>query len=181
MGEAKKRRDEYEARFGKNPLWRVTEGAKEYLDRAKMEEMRVEEIISGLKRCSVCGGEAVGTIFGLMGRGVWIGCDRSEECSRYIEMHPEGWSLEECAAEWNKWNGGWRRAIRIIKRKVREVIGREARAWRRIKREKMAKEAEDKAKRRETFGIEAPRGRISRLIGFIKSKANPFKGKKKEE
>ena len=105
-----------------------------------------------LVKCPVCGGEAKCVQFGIRGCGVWIGCDRSMECSRYIEVHLRGWSIEETARDWNRRNSGVCKVIRNVKGWFRRHFGKWAREERRIKKQKMAEKAEKEEKLKELFG-----------------------------
>ena len=154
MIERKRKRKRGTERMGsEGKIWKETGGEVEYLARVAEEDRRQREILNGLKPCCMCGEEAKAIVFGLEDQGIWIGCDRSEVCRRYIEIHSEGWSLEECAEEWNKYNGGWRKYVRRIKGWVRSKVGMDARYARKIKKEKSRKEAAEREKRREVFGI----------------------------
>ena len=147
-------------------LWTVTRSAEEIAAEREAERKHAEELEAGLARCSVCGEAAKVVEFGLEGNGVWIGCDRSEECSRYIEMHEGGWSIEEAAAEWNRYNTGMYLVARRMKRWMRERFGAERRAERAREKQKRAKEAAERAKRREVFGIKAEErgGILTRIL-----------------
>lgn len=143
---------------------RLTGGEREYKKRKAAEAAKEMEIVGGLARCSECGGRAKAVIFGIGGKGVWVGCDKRPECWRHIECHTEGWSLEECAEAWNKYNRGWRREIRKVKSWFRERIGEEARMERRAARARKKIENEEEEKRRERFGIKKQRRSIMRKI-----------------
>lgn len=106
-----------------------------------------------LVRCPVCGGEAKCVQFGIRSEGVWIGCDRSMECSRYIEVHLRGWSIEETARDWNRRNSGVCLAIRRIKGWFRKRFGAMAREERRIKERKELEKREKEAKLKELFSV----------------------------
>ena len=105
-----------------------------------------------LVRCPVCGEEAKCIQFGIKGCGVWIGCDRSEECSRFIEIHLRGWSIEETARDWNRRNSGVYGAIRRVKEWFRKRYGAMARADRANKKRKELENREKEAKLKELFG-----------------------------
>ena len=154
MGEAKRRREESEAAFERTGIWTVTRGAEEIRREMAAESERYLRLVKGLAKCPVCGGEAKAVVFGAEGLGVWVGCDRSDECSGYIEIHGEGWSLEETAAEWNRYNSGVFGAIRRLKRRIRRLILVLKRVGEREKAEKMLKKEEERAKREQIFGIE---------------------------
>lgn len=142
---------------------RYTGGEVEYLREMDAEERKVQEILEGLKPCKVCGGEAKIVTFGLGGMGVWIGCDRTARCSRNIELHTEGWSIEEVARDWNRRNGGMRGTIRGIKMWIEDRFGAGRRYERRIKREKEREDRDKMEKRREIFGVtEKKRGIFGR-------------------
>lgn len=141
----------------KKPLWVETGGERKVLENWERQRELVSRLTGGLAKCPVCKGDAKITIFGLKGNGVWVGCDRTEECSRYIERHTEGWSIEDTAQCWNHQNYGWRRWVRLVKRWFRLRFGAEERAKKRIKRELSAKKAAELAKRRERFGILPPK------------------------
>lgn len=147
-------------------IWQVTKGSEELEAERAAEEAKLREIECGLAKCPVCGRAARIVEFGLFGTGVWIGCDRTEECSRYIELHTEGWSVEECAAEWNRCNSGVCLVIRRVKKWFRERFGAEKRAEKRKNREEIAKKRAESERRREIFGVEKPkkRGFWSRML-----------------
>ena len=134
-------------------IWRETRGTEEIEAERRREESERAELEKGLARCSVCNGAAKIVEFGLEGNGVWIGCDRTEECSRYIEIHTEGWSIREVAEEWNRNNRGVNLVIRRVKRWFRERFGEEKRREKRKKREFLAKKRVEETKMREIFGI----------------------------
>lgn len=136
-------------------LWKVTKGVEEVRREMAAEREKRERMVGGLVRCSVCGGAAKAVEFGAGGLGVWVGCDRSAECSRYIEIHTEGWSLEETAREWNRYNSGMFRVIRRVKRWLRERFGEQKRAENRLKLQKEAEIEAEKAKRGAIFGVKA--------------------------
>lgn len=140
-------------KFEDNALWRVTDGAEEHQRRMAEEEARENEIVRGLAKCAICGGEAKAVGFGLGHHGLWIGCDRSEGCSRHIEIHLEGWSLEEVAADWNRRNRGWRKWVRKFKHCVWKMFDEGRRYERKVAREKKRAEREEKERMREIFGI----------------------------
>ena len=151
MGEAKRRREEGEKEFGETGIWTVTRGAEEMRKEMLAEKERIAGIVKGLRRCPVCGGEAKAVMFGAEGNGVWIGCDRSAECVGYIEIHTEGWSLEEVAAEWNLYNSGMYRLIRKMKRWWRKHYSRARREEKRWEEGKAAKRAEEREERERIF------------------------------
>lgn len=138
-------------------IWKVTKGTAEIEaeERAKLEQVR--KIVDGLARCSVCGGRARVKVFGLEGNGVWVGCIRSPECSRYVELHTEGWSLEECAAEWNWYNTGWRKVLRKCKVWCMRRWGRVARAEKGWAKKVAEEKREVEERRREVFGVDEPK------------------------
>lgn len=143
--------------FKSNRLWTVTDGAERDIRLLDESEAKIREITEGLAKCPVCKRPAKLVRFGFHNRGVWIGCDRTEECSRYIERHSEGWSIEDTAECWNRRNSGMRKAIRMAKRWFRVHFGSEVRAERRRKRELAAKKRAEIARRREVFGIIEPK------------------------
>lgn len=153
MGEAKRRKEAEEAFFEKTGIWTVTRGAEEVSREVLAEAERFAKFVKGLAKCPVCGEEAKAVVFGAEGLGVWIGCDRSDECCRYIEIHTEGWSLEEAAAEWNKYNTGVFRLIRRAKRWIKKHFGAEKRAKEAEILKKIAKIEEEEAKRERIFGV----------------------------
>ncbi|MGN0130720.1 MAG: hypothetical protein ACI4CE_07530 [Methanomethylophilus alvi] len=155
MGEARRRREEAEAAFARTGIWTVTRGAEEIRREVMAEAERFAKMVKGLARCPVCGREAKAVVFGAGGLGVWVGCDRSIECSKYIAIHTEGWSLEEVAAEWNRYNSGVFRSIRRAKRWFHLHFGAEKRVERKEKLKKEAKVGEEKAKREQVFGIKS--------------------------
>ena len=133
-------------------LWTETDGAEQVLRREAEQERRYAEIKAGLAKCPVCKGAAEIVRFGLSREGVWVGCDRTEKCCRYIEYHSRGWSVEETARDWDHRNRGLRKVVRLIKRWFTERFGRMARAERCMKSERDARRAAEAAKRREVFG-----------------------------
>ena len=139
-------------------VWKETGGEVAILERAAAERKRFAEIEGSLAKCPVCRYEAKAVVFGAEGNGVWVGCDRCDECSRYIVLHTEGWSLEECAAEWNRYNSGVFLFIRRAKIWFRRRFGEEKRWEKRKNREEMGKKRAEDAKRREIFGIEGGKG-----------------------
>lgn len=140
-----------------NRLWTVTDGAEKDIRLMEEREAKVREITDGLAKCPVCNHPAKLVRFGYHNRGVWIGCDRTEECSRYIERHLEGWSIEDTAECWNRRNRGMRKAVRMVKRWFRLHFGSEVRAEKRYRKVLAAKKLAEIAKRREVFGIIKPK------------------------
>ena len=154
MGEAKKEKERISREIADTGIWKVTDGAEKVIRKRELEIEKVRKIIEGLKRCPVCEGKAKLVIFGLGGNGVWIGCDRTERCARNIEYHEEGWSIEEVAAEWNRYNSGIYLIIRKVKQWIEFRYGRLARARRKVAEENRAKEMEKEDFMRKVFGIE---------------------------
>lgn len=128
------------ARRKKNRRREIAKGMVITKETAEIEAARERDrqkrllLERGLVPCGVCGKRAKMVEFGLEGNGVWVGCDRSAECCRYIEIHTEGWSAEEAAAEWNRYNSGmfgvlrkWERGLREWGEKRREKKERRAR------------------------------------------------------
>ncbi|MBO6031664.1 MAG: hypothetical protein J6Q22_09345 [Prevotella sp.] len=118
----------------------------------KMQE-KVESLKRGLARCQVCGEEAEIVFFGARGEGVWVGCCQTVECSRYVEYHKEGWSVEDAVRDWNRRNRGVLGLIRRIKRWFRNNLGEVAAEKRRVSKEKKGKKRENKKKMKEIFGV----------------------------
>lgn len=143
--------------FKSNRLWTVTDGAENDIRLLEECEAKIREIAEGLAKCPVCNRPAKLIMFGYHNRGVWIGCDRTEECARYIERHLEGWSIEDTAECWNRRNSGIRKVFRMVKRCFRLHFGSEVRAEKRYKKELAAKRLAEIAKRREIFGIIEPK------------------------
>ena len=139
-------------------LWEETGGAEKHLQAEMLERMKENQIVGSLVRCPVCGERAKAVVFGYKEEGIWIGCDRSEECARNIEYHKEGWSLEETARDWNRRNSGIRLLIRRMKMLWERMFSRANRAARRISREREAEKRAKEARLAEIFGIERPRG-----------------------
>lgn len=137
----------------KKPLWVETGGERKIIEGWEAKRKLISQMTEGLERCPVCMGKARIETFGFNGNGIWVGCDKTEECSRYIERHLSGWSIADIVKDWNWRNSGWRKCIRLIKRKVRGVIGKEERIKRRLKKENEAKKKEETDKRREVFGV----------------------------
>ena len=127
-------------------LWTETDGAEQVLRREAEQERRYAEIKAGLAKCPVCKGAAEIVRFGLSREGVWVGCDRTEKCCRYIEYHSRGWSVEETARDWDHRNRGLRKVVRLIKRWFTERFGRMARAERCMKSERMRGERRKRQK-----------------------------------
>lgn len=147
-------------------LWTVTDGADKVVHAEKAWQERYAQIKAGLARCPVCKGAAEIVCFGLRGKGVWIGCDRTEACSRYIEIHTEGWSVEDTARDWNRRNSGIFKMVRLVKKWFFDRFGKVARAERRMRAEKSEKEAANMTKRRQVFGIkESGRAKWWRKFG----------------
>jgi len=136
-----------------NELWEETGGEKEYQRLEEERKAKEREIEEGLARCSVCGEKAGIHKFGIDERGIWIGCCRTMDCTRYVEYHSEGWSIEDTARDWNRYNGGLFRVVRIVKRKISKVIGRREREWRRMEREEREKKIQSRNRLRELLGI----------------------------
>lgn len=98
-----------------------------------------------LVKCPVCYRAAEVRQFGFENRGVWVGCNYSPECARYIEWHrpSEGWSLSMAKREWNRKNSGIFGLIRRAKIWLRlhgYLLSREEKAWE--SRERAKKKAE---------------------------------------
>lgn len=144
--------EEKESREGKG-IWTVTRETAEIEAKQREEEAARRELEEGLAKCPVCGSKAKVVEFGLEGNGVWVGCDRTEECVRYIEIQTEGWSVFEVAGEWNRNNSGVYLLIREIKRWFRLHFGAEK--WRKKRKNREIEEGNRKkeAKRREIFGL----------------------------
>ena len=144
-----------------NGVWKETRSTEEIAAERERERTERRELESGLRRCSVCGGAAKIVEFGLEGNGVWVGCDRTAGCSQYIEIHTEGWSAAESAAEWNKYNSGVYLLLRREKRWYISNFGAEEWKEKRENREKMRKMRQEEERRREIFGIEG-----EKKVGF---------------
>lgn len=130
-------------------LWENERSVEEVKEEVEAEREREKQIIEGLARCPVCGEKAEAVSFGKFGEGVWVGCNRSAECSRNIEYHEEGWSLEEAAEEWNRRNRGIRLGIRKAKMWWEKRFGERARMLK-----KVAKESEERKKKFELERVE---------------------------
>ena len=170
---------------GAGGVWKVVRETAEIEADLKAARERMQEIESGLARCSECGGKVGVHIFGQEGHGVWIGCDRSFNCSRHIEYHAEGWSIAEVAAEWNRYNSGVMKYVRKAKSWFWKRFGR---INRQIKRYNAAKKAEEKAKKaiiREVLGVKEGKreGKIKKILkkgyGFVKKMAQKKEGEQK--
>ena len=182
MGEAKRERESVIAEFGESGLWKVTDGAERVLRKERLRELHLQELIAGLARCPVCKREAKLVVFGRRGKGVWIGCDRTDECARYIEYHSEGWSIDEVAECWNHRNRGLNWLIRKVKMWFRGMFDEKKRAERAEKREAEERDLEEKEERLKRFGAKlVKRGYFERkkekVINFI-NKVFRKKGKK---
>jgi len=154
----KKGRDNMsEDKTSTNEVWRETGGEQKVLDALERQKELMEDLSDNLAKCPICCGRAKIVIFGREGNGVWVGCDKTGNCMRYIEIHTEGWSIEDTVRDWNWRNSGWRRCIRRAKGWYRVLFGREGRIQKRIKRELEAKKEAELAKRREVFGIIQPK------------------------
>lgn len=138
---------------GKTEIWKETRGTEELKREMALEEARRQGIVMGLARCPVCEKPAKAVEFGAEGNGVWVGCDRTDECCRYIEIHLEGWSLEECAGEWNRYNRGMMRKVRKLKRWASKKFGKERRAEKERERAKKDASAMKMEQMREIFGL----------------------------
>lgn len=135
-------------------MWKVTRETAEIEAERMAERMRRADIETGLRVCPVCRGPTRIVVFGLEGNGVWVGCDETDECSRYIEIHTEGWSIEEVAAEWNKYNSGIFLVLRRAKMWFRRHFGAEKRREKRENRQKLEEKRAKEDKMREIFGVE---------------------------
>ena len=142
-------------------MWKVTRETAEIEAERMAERMRRADIETRLRVCPVCRGPARIVEFGLEGNGVWVGCDETDECSRYIEIHTEGWSIEEVAAEWNKYNSGIFLVLRRAKMWFRRHLGVEKRMEKRENRRKLEEKRVKEDKMREIFGVE--RGKKPRM------------------
>ena len=163
-------------------VWKETRGTGELVREVMEAEERRRKKVEGMARCVVCNGAARAEVFGAEGRGVWVGCDRSPDCSRYIELHEEGWSLDEVMEEWNRWNGGVYRAIRKLKYWIWRAFSAEKRAERREKRCREAENGEKTARRCEIFGVEMGKRRSFWEKGWLKGNRQPGKtGRKREK
>ena len=137
-------------------IWRMTGGEERVLSEEEENRQKVERIKEGLARCSICGAEAKLVLFGLGKKGVWIGCDRTGECGRYIEMHSIGWSIEDVARDWNRRNRGLLKLIRTVKRWFHNRTDAVKRNERRMRKENEREKEQLERKRREVFGINEP-------------------------
>lgn len=126
-------------------LWEVKRTAREIREEEEAERRAMVVRVRECERCPVCGKRAYGMIFGREKRGVWVGCDRSPECLRNLEIHLEGWSFEEVCDEWDRKNRGLNRWIRRMKMWWGKRFG----AARRWEREFAKKEKDKKARSRE--------------------------------
>lgn len=154
--------------MGERGVYTVTRGTTELEAEIRAELEERERIVKGLAKCPVCRGAAKAETFGRGGRGVWVGCDRSEECLGYLEIHAEGWSLAEAAGEWNRSNRGMNLIIRRLKRWMRERIGKVKRAERAAKRRKEAEEAAKRERIREIYGERKAKKGIFRVGNWRK-------------
>lgn len=181
MGDSKIGKEGLSREFSDNEVWRVTDGAEKVVQRDQEFQEHLREVHRGLEKCSVCGSEAKICLFGLFGRGVWVGCDRTEECCRNIEYHDEGWSVDEVAECWNHRNRGLNYVIRKIKRWFRKVFRVGERERRRKEREEKERAKEEERKRRERFGIGEPKkiGIIRMLISMMTREIKEEQGKEK--
>lgn len=130
-------------------VWTVTRETGEIEAKQREEAAARMEVALGLARCPVCRGFAKVEEFGIDGKGIWIGCDNTDECARYIEIHTEGWSIWEVAEEWNRYNRGIFLLIRKVKRWFRLHFGAEKWRKKRENRAKIEKKRVEEAKRRE--------------------------------
>lgn len=147
------------AEEGIRELWRETGGEKEHERCEAAERAKFERIERGLAKCMVCGGAAKIVTFGAKGEGVWIGCAETSDCARQIEIHTEGWSIEEAAERWNRYNRGVLGMIRRMKMWWRRNIGAERRARRAEERRMREIKGAREARLREVFGIKVGEGR----------------------
>ena len=178
MGEAKREREAVIREFGDSELWKVTDGAERVMRRERLKELHLQGVIARLAKCPVCGEAAKLVVFGRDGRGVWVGCDRSPECARYIEHHVEGWSIDDATACWNHRNRGLNWVIRKLKMWFRRVFDKNERAEREKKREAAKKRELEKAERMKRFGVEIKR---SGFFGRMKKRAERVLRKFKKE
>ncbi len=109
-----------------------------------MAVIKEKELAKGLVRCPVCYRETEVCLFGKERSGVWVGCNHSPECARYIVWHGvnEGCTLAKAKREWNRKNSGILGLIRRAKIWLRlhgYLLSREEKAWER--RQTQAKKA----------------------------------------
>lgn len=113
----------------------------------------IERHKKGLAKCLVCGSEAEIVVFGLEGNGVWVGCCKTGDCSRFIEYHKSGYSISDAVKDWNRRNSGILGKIRRLKMWFRNNYGEGAAEKKRIKREESEKKMAEERKMEEIFGI----------------------------
>ena len=107
----------------------------------------------GLARCLVCGAEAEIVVFGLEGNGVWVGCCKTGECSRFIEYHKSGYSISDTVKDWNRRNSGILGWIRRMKLWFRNNFGEVAAKKKREIQSEKKKKMDSEKKMEEIFGI----------------------------
>ena len=113
----------------------------------------IERHKKGLAKCLVCGSEAEIVVFGFEGNGVWVGCCKTDDCSRFIEYHKSGYSISDAVKDWNRLNSGIFGKIRRLKMWFRNNFGVVAAEKKRIKRAESEKKRAKERKMEEIFGI----------------------------
>lgn len=168
MEEKSEERNQAEEVKEKSEIWKEVKGVAE--TEAEREEQATKEVLFwlGLKRCPECGGEARVSIFGRDLEGVWVGCEATPYCAKYIEYRKEGWSIAEVVREWNKYNSGVYKVLRRIKRWFSIRYGADARYLKRRKKERKAKARKEEAVRALVYGVESSKKRKNWVIGCLK-------------
>ena len=142
-----------EGEGGEGAVWRVVRETSEIEEGVRRDEESWKVVEDGLVRCPVCGGAAKVVVFGMEGEGVWVGCDRSVECCRNIEIRSEGWSVREVAGEWNKYNSGVLGWIRRAKVWCLKRWGKRAKEWKEMEKARWAEEERVEKERERVFGV----------------------------
>lgn len=132
-------------------LWKVSRSAKRVAEEEAAEKRKMVLRVRECARCPVCGKKVRGAIFGRKMRGVWVGCDRSPECARNIELHLEGWSFEEVCDEWDRKNRGLNRMIRKMKMWWENWFGEKRRREKEMRRQRLERERRNREELKEVM------------------------------
>lgn len=125
---------------------------KECREKIFASQRAMEAEVAKCVRCPRCGGKVRYKEFGIGKRGVWVGCDRTAECQRFVEVHREGWSVAECCQDWNRKNSGIIGCVRKAKWWWKDRYGKYARIRRKYERGKAAAREKLAAERTAVLG-----------------------------